>query len=215
MSTLQTLRSNLRTEIRTDPNGRIWSDATLNRNLVEAVNTIQQDGSFDWFFNDGLETTVSVVGQAEYDLPSDFARLELRGIKYDGYMLNKKDYRVVFDEYDLTSQGTPSIYYLRGTKFGVNPLPSSIKTISYLYRAKLPEMVDDTDDSGMPSDFDEAIISYAEYLCWNDLQGGQAGKAVQALGKYNLTMEGLYAQYLGRRDEADFGWSWNTINPST
>lgn len=217
MSTLQTLRSNLRSELKTDPNGRVWSDSVLDRNINEAVRTIQQDGSFSWFFNDGQHTESSVVGQGTYDLPEDFARLELRGIKYDNYMLSKRDYRQVFDSYDLTQQGNPSVYYLRASggvqQFGILPLPNSVKVISFLYRKLLPLMTSDTDESGMPSDFDEAIQAYAEYLCWNDLTPNP--KTVQALEKYRLSMQGLYAQYLGREDEANFGWGIETIIPSS
>ena len=212
---LQNLRSLLKKRLRVDQSGRIWDDSLLNVNLNEALSTIQQDGSFAWTFNDAQYSGVSVVGQAEYALPSDFARLELNGIKYDNYMLIKKDYRRVFDSYNLTEQGTPGIYYLRGSNFGVNPLPNSIKPIAFLYRKVLPQMVDDTDDSGMPEQFNEAIINYASYLCWADLQSNANNqKAAQAKQQYDLAMQGLYAQFLGRDDEANFGWEWETINPS-
>jgi hypothetical protein len=159
-----------------------------------------------------LYTGSSVIGQGEYDLPDDFVRMELNGIKYDNMMLSVRDYRVVFDQYDLTQSGNPGIYYLRGNEFGILPLPTSIKTMSFLYRQALPDMTNDSDDSGMPTAFDEAIQSYTEYLCWNDLSPNP--KTTQALEKYRLTMQGLYAQYLGRRDEANFAWGIESIIPS-
>ena len=213
MSNLQTLRSLLKKRLRVDQPGRIWDDAILNTNLNEALSNIQQDGSFDWFFNDGMHSVPSVVAQGQYALPTDFARLELAGVKYDTYMLRKLDYRTVFDNYDLTTQGTPGIYYLRGTVFGINPLPSSIKTIAFLYRKLLPRMTTDTSDSGMPEEFDEAIINYARYLSWADLQSNANNQmADRSKAMYDMTMQGLYAQYLGRRDEADFQWDFASIN---
>jgi len=216
MSTLTALRSNLRLELKVDPSGRVWSDITLDRNIREAVSKIQQDGSFSWFFNDGLYTGNSVIGDGTYDLPSDFARMELRGIKYDGYMLTKRDYREVFDSYNLTQLGNPSIYYIRAAagvnQFGILAIPQSVKAMSFLYRATVAPMTLDDDDSGMPTDFNEAIQAYAEYLCWSDLTSSP--KTQQSLDKYRISLSGLYAQYLGRDDEANFGFSFETITPS-
>jgi hypothetical protein len=211
MSTLLQLRSQVRTGLRTtDPNARVWSDTLLDQYINEAVSTIQQDGSFDWHFNEGSYSVASVIGTHEYDLPDDFARMESLGVKYDNSMLVAMDYRVVFDFYSLTQQGTPGIYYLRDDKFGVLSVPDSVKTMAFLYRKVLPLMIDDLDDSGMPQVFDEAISRYALYLCWTDITNNDM--ATQSFNRYKTAMEGNYTQYLGRRDEANFQFGFAHVN---
>ena len=48
--TLLTNRANLRTNLKIDPNGRIWSNATLNRFLNEGQREIINDPDVDWPF---------------------------------------------------------------------------------------------------------------------------------------------------------------------
>ena len=47
---LLTNRSNLRSDLKIDPNGRVWSDATLNRYLNEGQREVINDPDADWQF---------------------------------------------------------------------------------------------------------------------------------------------------------------------
>lgn len=212
MSTLSALRSRARTELKIDPNGRVWSDATLNQNINQAVLQIQQDGDYNWDFNDGDYSVPTVASTATYALPSDFVRIEYGSIKWNENPLDPKDYRTLFRNYDLTQEGTVGWYYLRGSNIGLYPIPDNAQTLTYLYRAKLATMSSDTDDSGMPDAFDEAICAYAEFLCWMDVKDKE--QQDRAFEKYGVCMEGLNAQYLGRRDEANFQFDYETIIPN-
>lgn len=212
MTTLSGLRSRTRTELKIDPNGRVWSDNVLNQNINQAVKQIQQDGDYNWFFNDNVYSVPTVVSTATYAMPSNYVRLELGSIKWNNNPLDPRDYRTLFRDFDLTQEGTPGWYYLRGTNVGLYPIPNAVQTLTYLYRGSLTSMSADTDDSGMPDTFDEAICAYAEFLCWMDVKDREAQE--RAFEKYNVTMEGLNAQYLGRRDEADFQFQFETIIPN-
>lgn len=210
MSSLVTLRNRLRDELKIDKNGRVWNDTILNRNIVQAVRQIQQDGNFDWYFNDAEYSVATTPSTGTYTLPTGFIRFELGTVKWNGYPLEKADYRWLKRNYQtLSADGNPSCYYRRGTNIGLFLRPNAAQTLEFLYRKQLTDMSADADDSGMPSTFDEAIVQYAAYLTWNDIMG-RADKATESVQNYRLAMEGLYTQYLGRDDEGNFGFSFET-----
>lgn len=211
MSTRQVLRDNLRDELKIDATGKVWSDSVLNRNLEVAKRKIQQDGDYQWYVNDGENSESAVVSQREYDLPTDFVRLEENTVRYDGTLLSKTTLnQLKRQNKQLNVDGRPAVYYLRGTKLGLYLRPDSTLTIDYLYRKKLADFSTDSSDSGLPTEFDEALVQYASYLCWNDIQG-RADKALEAIQNYKEIMEGLYAQFLGRRDEDNFRMGFEIV----
>lgn len=213
MSTLSTLRSRVRLEkVRIDPNGRIQSDTILNSNINQAVTQIQQDGDFGWHFNDAEYSVATVASTATYALPSDFVRIEKGTVKWNTSLLERADYNwLVRTNSSLAVDGTPAYYYLRGVNIGLFQRPNEIQNLTFNYRKKLAAMAADGTDSGLPSDFDEAIIQYATYLCFAPF-AGKEDKALQAVQAYNEAMKGLNAQYLGTRDEENFGMGFETIN---
>ncbi len=213
MSMLSALRSRVRLEkVRIDPNGRIQSDSILNNNINQAVTQIQQDGDFGWHFNDAEHSVATVVSTGTYALPSDFVRLEMGTVKWNAQPLDRAGYNwLVRTNSSLAVDGTPSYYYLRGVNIGLFQRPDAIQNLTFNYRKKLAAMAADGTDSGLPSDFDEAIIQYATYLCFSPF-AGKEDKALQAVQAYNEAMKGLNAQYLGTRDEENFGMGFETIN---
>jgi hypothetical protein len=211
MSTLLTLRGKLRTEIKIDPSGRIWTDSTLNAAINQAVNQLQQDGDYMWHFNDGVNTEPTVIGQSAYTLPSNFVRLELGSLLYDGGQLHPKTYNELWvDGLTTATNGTPSYYALRGTSLYLAQPPDAIKTLTYLYRTKLTAMSADANDSGVPDAFDIALVKWAAYLCWSTIEG-RSDKAVAAAQDYQEAMKGLNAQYLGRRQDENYQFQYETI----
>jgi len=200
--------------MRVDPNGRIQGDSLLNRNLNQAVKQIQQDGDYNWHFNDGDYSVTTVVSTGTYALPTDFVRLEEDSVKYNTYSLNKADYRwLKRTNSTLATDGNPSYYYLRGSSIGLFQRPNDTKTLEFPYRKKLTAMSADADDSGLPDEFDEAVIQYASFLSWGDFEGKE-NKATSCLQTYGETMKGLFAQFLGRRDEGNFQMGFETVNSS-
>lgn len=215
MSTLANLRGNLRTELKIDPNGRIWNDATLNGYLVEAVNQIQQDGNYDWHFNDAEGSDNTVASQTSYDLPTDFVRLEYDTVKINGVSMQKADYRWLWRDKLFDSTGDPTFYALRGTKiyFALTP-DTGGDSITYLYRKKLATMSADTDDSGLDTEFDNALVKWAAYLAWSTVEGRE-NKGIAAAQDYQEAMKGCFTQFLGRRDDANFQMSFEVPSDYT
>lgn len=211
MSTLSSLRTKTRNELKIDLNGRIWGDSVVNSAIIQAVKQIQQDGNFDWHFNDAENSQATVISTGTYTLPTGFVRLENDTVKWDGHSLLPADFNWLKRTYStLALDGQVSYYYLRRNEIGLYPRPNDTKTLEFSFRKKLTDMSGGSDDSGMESDFDEAIIQYASYLLWKQIQGRE-DKAIQAIQNYKQAMEGLYAQYLGRRDDVNYGFSFETI----
>lgn len=213
MATRLDYRSRVRTELKIDPNSRIWNDTTLNRAIQQAIYQVQQDGDYGWSFNDSENTTATVVSQAIYNLPTTFVKIE-GGVKWNSSALNPVSYNWLVTNYDsLAVDGEPNCYYLRGSNIGLFPRPNAIQNLTYLYRGKLAAFSDDTTDNGIPDEFTEAIVQYACYLLWSDIEGRE-DKAIQALQNYKQVLEGLFEQFLNARDESFSGWSFEAVSGS-
>jgi len=210
MSTLETLTAKLRTELKIDPNGRIWNDATLARALNDAVGQIESDGNFDWHFSTAENTENTVVGQAWYDLPDNFVRLEADTVMYNGAEIDPIDYNYAWKAGFFDTNGTPSVYSVWGDKMYLGLRPSEIKALKYLYKKKQALMTIITSDSGLPVGFDLPITKWAAYLCWSTIEGKE-NKAISAAQDYQESMKAMFAQYLGRREQNNINFGIETI----
>lgn len=209
MSNLQTLISKLRTELKIDPNGRVWNDTTLERAIGDAIDQIESDGNYDWHFNNAENSENTVIGQSGYDLPDNFVRLENDTVLYNSAELYPIDYNFGWKNNYFSTNGTPSNFALWGDKIYLGKAPDAIQTLKYLYKKKQTPMVALSDDSGLPSGFDTACIKWAAYLCWSTIEGKE-NKAISAAQDYQEAMKGLFAQYLGRRDSNTYSFGIET-----
>lgn len=112
MSTRAQLRTKLRTEIKIDPNGKVWNDTTLDQFINSAYFQVQKDGNFNWRENDGNYSFSLTSGTQEYTLPTGFIRTDL--VRYAGTELfptSKVDLKRIYSSF---VNGTPSRYYING-----------------------------------------------------------------------------------------------------
>ena len=66
-STRAEQRADLRTELKKDPNGKIWNDVALNWYLKVANLKLQKDGNFQWRENQA-NTTFNTVTNIKGDV---------------------------------------------------------------------------------------------------------------------------------------------------
>lgn len=209
MSDLQTLRSKLRSELKIDPNGRIWNDTVLNRAINDAVGQIESDGNYDWHFNNAENNENTVIGQSGYDLPDNFVRLEADTVLFDSHELYPIDYNFGWKNNYFSTSGTPSSFAIWANKIYLGKNPDQIKTLKYLYKKKQTAMTADANDSGLPSEFDLPCVKWAAYLCWGTIEGKE-NKSISSAQDFQEAMKGLFAQYLGRRDKNEFSFAIET-----
>ena len=177
MTTLSGLIDQLRDEIKIDPKGTINSDTLLTRNINRALRRIQEDTSYDLPENQGVALVSVQSGVREYDLPTDFKRMgEPQSVKWGkSTILSPSDYNTLLAHYDLDDNAsTSNRYYIRKEsgdwKIGLYPIPSSSEIVTAPYLKSLPE-ISASQDSPLPTDFDEVIVVYASYLTLRRLPG--------------------------------------------
>ena len=166
---------------------------------------------FNFYFPqcDGDTSSMTVIGQAGYTQPTDFARVEQGSVIYDRSPLDLADYDWLKNRFiDLTTTGTPTFYYLRNQKLNLYPAPDSVKQIQWSYRKKPTNMVNNTDSCFLSDDFDQAITFYAAYLCFNDYD---KDFALSALQNYNQEKENVITLY-NFNDETLFHFDYETVN---
>lgn len=201
MSTLSNLVSDLRDYIKSDPNDRIWSQASKESAINNAYFQLQKDGNFRWPENEGTTTQAMTAGTAEYALPADFIRLELvQDATALGELTPTSKSIVVRNG---AGSGKPSSYYLYGGKLGFYPTPDSGYTMNILYRKRLPTMTAAV-DCEFPADFDPAIVRMAAYMIWSTTKN--QGKTAQALEDYKIFLQGLKNGYLFQDANISFGY---------
>ena len=194
-SSLSTLRSKLRTQLKIDTGKNIWSDATLDLYINNAYGQIQRDGDYDWRENIGGSSTPTIVsGTAEYTAPTDMARIDLVLFGDNELKITTKE-DVKRKEGATISQGEPSHYYIQGSIIGLYPTPNTIKTTEIIYRKRLTELSSDSDAIDFNTDFDQALINYAAYLAWSGYRGASGNSQVEQQ-LYEKQMETLRQTYL-------------------
>jgi hypothetical protein len=207
---LVNLIGEVRSELKIDPNGRIWSDGFLTSKINDAIWKVQQDGNFDWFFNDATFSFPSVALQTEYSLPDDFVRMNEGSVMYNNKPLTLKNYNLLWRNGDFSVSGVPRYYAFRGNELFFAPTPADVETIEMKYQKKLDTLLEPSDNLGMPEQFNILIIKWAAYLCWSVIEGREQ-KAVSCAQDYNEALKGLNTQYLGRNSEDNFQFQYETI----
>lgn len=168
--TLAQLVALLRTELKTDPNGKIWDSDTVDAYINDAYFQVQSDGLFAWpGCENGSGTITTVAGTQEADLPSLFGQVEL--VLNSSTELFPDDFKNVKIRNPLNVQGTPTYYYIRGTKMGFDPVPSSALSITVYFRKILAALATSSTEMGLTDDFAPAIVKYAAYLAWSSPRG--------------------------------------------
>jgi len=192
-STRAEQRADLRTELKKDPNGKIWNDVALNWYLKVANLKLQKDGNFQWRENQANTTFNTVVWTQEYVLPSDLWKVQL--VRYNGSDLYNTTKVILKRAYSNFVDWTPSQYYLYGNNIWFDVIPNWTWLIDLDYQSRVPYPTDDTTQTGFPDDFDIAIIKYAAFLAWSSIDWKQATASSQ-LQEYQLEIDTLYNTYI-------------------
>ncbi len=203
MATLTQLIADCVTEIKTDPNKKIWNDATLTGYLNQAIRRVEKDGNYDW--DECAESgTVSLVGGTqEYTLPSDFVRLEY--ITFGSAETLTKTTKMDVLRLGDTSQSKPTSYYIRGGKVGFWSTPDQAYTATMLYRKSIAALSSSALTLEFSDKFAPALIKYAAYLAWSSPRGN-AQEAQSKFNDYRLELESLKTSELFN-DMADMTFS--------
>ncbi len=208
------LIAKLRTEMRTDPYGKIWSDDDLAGYLNDAYLQIQNDGEFGWPANEPGNTVLQFqAGVREYALDSLFGRMEL--IQVGVSVVNPSRFKDVMLMNPLNVQAIiPSVYYLRGKNIGFDPVPTGVGSANIFYRKILPPM-SKTVDMAFTDDFAPAMVKYAAYCAWGNVRsnGFVAIPSETKLTEYQRKLATLTNTYLMRDMSAlNYGVQRNNHN---
>lgn len=191
--TVSQLIIDLRDEIKTDPNGKIWRDRELRRFLSRAYLKIQADAMFNFPENQAAPTALATVGGTqEYNLPASFGRMVELVIASSNYPLEIISLDKLYSLYPQQSEaGTPTRFYLRNDKIGLHPIPDAVYTLTQIYRKKfafptVDTQVIDYDDDEVA----DTMVKYASYLAWSSPRGNRA-TAVEKLQDYKELLSAL------------------------
>jgi hypothetical protein len=205
-TTLAQLVSKLRSELKIDPNDKIWSTDAKEEYVNSAYLQVQRDGQFNWRENQVEDdTTIQMVaGTEKYNLPSDFVRLDYIQTRDNLFVLRASTLSKIRTRGN-TGNSAPNEYFIYGNQIGFYPKPDKSYTTLILYRKRLATLTD-SQDSELPSDFDQAIIKYAAYLAWSSPRGNPQ-VAGQKLEDYKASMSRLRLTYL-LQNSADLKFSY-------
>lgn len=210
-STLSELRTLTRDNyIKIDPNGKIFGNTVLDSFLNRADFQLQKD----WWHKRPQQyanyTVSTVAGTQEYDLPSDFIKLDL--VRYNGSELAKASKTDIKRMYATMTSGNPFAYYIYWTKLWLYPVPNTTGTIDLDYFKKLPTMTSAV-DSTFPEDFDDARAAYASYLAFNSVN--KPDKAQLMFTDYSMQLNTLLNSYIYQDLDVSFSYQnarWRTLS---
>lgn len=193
MSTRAQLRTKLRTEIKIDPNGKVWNDTTLDQFINSAYFQVQKDWNFNWSENDGNYSFSLTSGTQEYALPTGFIRTDL--VRYAGTELfptSKVDLKRIYSSF---VSGTPSRYYVNGGFIGLDVIPNVTGTLDIDYRKQLTAFTSDSDNSSFPETMDDVMTKYGAYLAWSTTKGNEQTAQLK-LADYKQELETMIGGFI-------------------
>lgn len=151
-----------------DVDAGYFTRAIVKTYLNQAQKQVQKlvEQAFEGHFTLCAETTL-VVNQREYELPTDFKRLNRLEVILSGTTFANQDVRVISkitanqqDQFART--GVPLGYYFKGTQMVLVPAPDTVKTLRMEYTKKLSDMVNDADISDVPTEYHELLPVLAQ-----------------------------------------------------
>ena len=97
----------------------------------------------------------TVIGQQEYTLPVDYGDLD--AVFYLGVRLY--EVRQENTIYPTPNNGTPNCYYIRTNKIGLDPVPTAVGQMTFLYHTIGGQMTIDADVPVIPKE-DHYLLKY-------------------------------------------------------
>lgn len=194
MTTKAELISQVTDELKTDPNLRINSSVLITRRLNSALRTIQTKAGYSFTQNQEILT---FSGAFEYPLPANFATISNpNSVKFENRIISPRSYHDLVGLYDINTVGSPNFYYIRndGTQDVIGVYPRSQGTITVPINKKL-DPLDDTTPSGLPDEFDDAIVYYTVYLVLKRIRGFE-NQSREYLDHFNLEFRNVLATQL-------------------
>lgn len=154
---------------------------TAKEAILDSIRRINQD-QYNWPFNYNTTTQVATVDVATYSFPSDFKTADwnsffiqkddalsvgaknLNYIDYDEWI---QSYRAREKELAVGDGGVPErIYRTKDNKFGLSTIPDKAYTIEYGYWSIPIDLSLYTDETTIPTTFDNVIIDGALYYIY-------------------------------------------------
>jgi len=128
--------------ILTDPYGVDKTQQIITNAINEALRHIQRLAPARVLEK---STTLNfAAGQQFVALPNDYR--EVISVVLNGRPLVRGDFELMLRAFG-TQQGTPSNYTILGTNLWLFPTPNAATTVTFFYRAWLPNLVNDTDSN--------------------------------------------------------------------
>jgi len=196
--TIETLRDNVRRDLKIDPGKEIWTDAELVSYLNEGVNLVYSAANMKFEWKDGT-IALLIDGTAAYDYPSDFRRI-LWAKTVDGdasstesdenVIQNVTDWLSDFQQgRDMDQEGeVPGFIYEEGNKLKLWPIPNSDAvsrfTIKFKY-SEYPDVLTTSDTPDFAASWHYILEWYAKYRAWGKLPGKEP-QSKQALDEWSL-----------------------------
>lgn len=180
MATRESLRQRIRART-----GDVSGDRYTTLDINEAINEARKDITRASLNFEKLVTVTTFAGQEGYDLPADFifARAVYLNQKW---LLNP----VVLDSAQVVNkpQGSPTNYYIWGSKIYFFPIPDGSNSVSLWYYS-YPAALNGDNDSLDPKEKENLIINYVLAMVYE-----MDGEEQRALYYRNLYEAGL-AEY--------------------
>lgn len=186
-TTLVNLRVKCRTAyLKIDPNAKVRDDNMLDFYLNEWKRQVQNDAFFELPENQDETVITTEWGTQEYDLPTNFRKMESVFINWHQLRLSNKSKCM------WNSQWIPSEYYLFGNKIGFYPIPSKPIDVDLVFSKELNEM-DLVIWTELPVDYDDVIVLYATYLMLMSVE--KIDKANMVWNQYNNKRDILFQRF--------------------
>ena len=166
MTTLANLHTYLSNDYLRDPNSRIRPTDTKTRAINQAYRKLQADMLFSTWEQELTTTQTLTSWTSQYDKPTLTATVTSIVIDNSELLFTTFDEAI---EMWTIAQGKPYAYYIRANKINYIPTPNTDYTATVYYQAWLTDM-ETGDSSEYPSDYDDALLCYASYILFNQVQ---------------------------------------------
>ncbi len=166
MTTLANLHTYLSNDYLRDPNSRIRPTDTKTRAINQAYRKLQADMLFSTWEQELTTTQTLTSWTSQYNKPTLTATVT--AIVIDNSELLFTTFDEAIERWTI-AQGKPYAYYIRANKINYIPTPNADYTATVYYQAWLADM-ETGDSSWYPSDYDDALLCYASYILFNQVQ---------------------------------------------